>query len=112
MSFKLQEWHDTPLFCSSDGKALPPTNFRSRLKRVCLKQGVNITPYELRHIFATTYIRKGGDLFSLQRILGHSSPRMTAIYVNLSTEDLHKKHEQVSVLNNFLNAKSKLGKIY
>ena len=45
-----------------------------------------IGPHTLRHTFGTQYILKGGDVFSLQRIMGHTRIETTMIYVNMSTE--------------------------
>ena len=102
VSYKPKEWGETNLFCTSEGTPLTTARYRDRLKETCYKAGVNIQPYDLRHIFATTFIRNGGDVFSLQRILGHTTPRMTMVYVNLDLTDIHRRYEQVCVLNSFL----------
>jgi integrase/recombinase XerD len=52
----------------------------------------------LRHTMATNYIRNGGDAFSLQRILGHSSITTTQKYVHLITADLRAVHDRHSPL--------------
>jgi integrase/recombinase XerD len=54
--------------------------------------GSRLAWHALRHTFAVNFIRDGGDVFSLQRILGHASLEMTKRYVNLQTEDLKLKH--------------------
>jgi integrase len=42
--------------------------------------------HDLRHTFASHWMSKGGDLFRLQRILGHKSPTMTNRYAHLAPE--------------------------
>ena len=50
--------------------------------------------HDLRHTFASFWMRNGGDIFRLQKILGHSSPQMTMRYAHLApdcfTEDLNR----------------------
>ncbi len=56
------------------------------------------TLHAFRHTFAVNYLRKGGSVFHLQRVLGHSSLEMTRRYVNLTTADLSEMHPRVSLL--------------
>lgn len=56
------------------------------------------TLHAFRHTFALNYIRKGGSVFHLQKVLGHSSLEMTRRYANLMTEDLQAVHERLSLL--------------
>lgn len=53
-------------------------------------------PHAFRRAFAVNYLRNGGDVFSLQHVMGHSNLDMTRRYVNLLPEDLAKVHAQVS----------------
>ena len=55
-------------------------------------------PHLLRHTFGRWYIMAGGDVFSLQRIMNHTSVRTTMIYVELSQADLETQHAQFSPL--------------
>ena len=50
------------------------------------KQRHYIRFHDLRHTFASTWVSKGGDLFKLQKILGHKSPVMTQRYAHLSPD--------------------------
>ncbi|GBF07250.1 integrase family protein [Deinococcus aerius] len=53
-------------------------------------------PHAFRRAFAVNYLRNGGDVFSLQHVMGHSNLDMTRRYVNLLPEDLARVHAQVS----------------
>ena len=61
--------------------------------------GVRFSFHTMRHTFALNYIRNGGDVFRLQRILGHSTLEMTRRYVNLQTADLQAVHSKLSLLS-------------
>jgi integrase/recombinase XerD len=58
------------------------------------------TLHAFRHTFAVNYLRRGGSVFHLQKVLGHSSLEMTRRYANLMTEDLQAIHQKVSLLAN------------
>ena len=52
----------------------------------------------MRHTIAVNYLRKGGSVFRLQKMLGHSTLEMTRRYANLMTEDLQAIHQKLSLL--------------
>lgn len=66
-------------------------------------QGVRISPHTLRHTFAVLYIRNGGDSFSLQEILGHSTLEMTRRYVNLASRDVAEQYKKFSPMEGLLS---------
>ena len=51
----------------------------------------NITFHSLRHSFATYYLMNGGDLLTLQSMLGHNSLNTTKIYIHMSNDYNHLK---------------------
>jgi integrase/recombinase XerD len=71
------------------------------VKLLCKRLGFDPparTLHSFRHTFALNYLRKGGSVFHLQKVLGHSSLEMTRCYANLMTEDLQAVHQRVSLL--------------
>jgi len=52
-------------------------------------------PHHLRHSFAIHCIKRGMTVERLQKILGHSSPTTTSIYLQYSLKDLHESYDEV-----------------
>ena len=77
-------------------------NAQRDLKALCERAGitgVRCSPHTLRHTLAVTYLRKGGNLEYLRRILGHSSILVTQRYLqSLTPEDLQQVHNHLSPL--------------
>lgn len=71
------------------------------LRRALARGGIE-TPkagaHLLRHTFGRHWIKAGGDVFSLQRIMGHRNLSTTQIYVRMNTEDLADQHARYSPL--------------
>jgi integrase/recombinase XerD len=53
-------------------------------------------PHALRHSLTVQFLRNGGDIFSLQKILGHASLEMTHHYSELADSDMEKKMKAFS----------------
>ena len=71
------------------------------VKQACKRLGFTApcrTLHAFRHTFAVNYLRRGGSVFHLQKVLGHSTLEMTRRYANLVTADLQAVHERVSLL--------------
>ena len=94
------------LLIGSEDQPMKRRNVQERLsiygKQLKL-EGVRVSPHTFRHTFAKMYIMRGGDAFSLQALLGHSTLDMVKHYVNLWGSDLQKMHRQFSPVNHLLN---------
>ncbi len=77
-------------------------NFRGYLKKANINKA--ITPHGLRNNFARRFLLNGGNLLILSKILGHSSVTVTEkAYLDLQDEDLRKKYQKYSPLENMKN---------
>ena len=56
-------------------------------KAVCLAKIAHIQSHDLRHTFATRLVRRGADLITVQRLLGHAKITMTARYAHSMVDD-------------------------
>jgi site-specific recombinase XerD len=91
------------LFLTSAGNPITTDRLRTIIeKHACSAgiEGIRCSPHTLRHTFAISYLRNGGDVFSLQRILGHSSLEIVRIYVNLAEADVKACHRRFSPADN------------
>lgn len=57
----------------------------------------NVNPHMLRHTFAVGFLKAGGNLRTLQRILGHTSLTTTQIYLDITAQDVRAERDRVDL---------------
>jgi len=89
------------LFCSQFGKQFTRDGVQSAIQDYNSRRGVSKTSIHLfRHTFAKKWILAGGDIFRLQKLLGHSSLDIVKEYVNIFGADLKEQYDAFNPLEN------------
>jgi len=95
------------VYLNADRHPISPEVVEKVFQRVKKAAGLaHFYPHICRHTFSVRYLINGGDVFSLQKILGHTSLEMTRKYVNLASGDVKDKHRKFSPMDN-LNFRGK-----
>ncbi|MCL0053104.1 tyrosine-type recombinase/integrase [Dehalococcoidales bacterium] len=82
-------------FLTLDGKPLTKNSVKMIFRRIAKKSGIKrLHPHLCRHTFATNYLINGGDVFSLQQILGHTTLEMVRRYVTLASAHVTVQHRK------------------
>ena len=68
---------------------------RRALEKTGIK-GPKLGPHRLRHAFGKNFLVQGGDLRSLQEIMGHADIKTTQKYAALNLTDIITKHQKFS----------------
>jgi len=91
-----QKGHEDYVFLNNSGKKLTRVMIFYIVKSLAEKAGIhkNIHPHSLRHSFATHLVEGGGDLRSVQEMLGHESILTTEIYTHLDRSFLRETVEK------------------
>ena len=88
------------VFLSIHGDPLTENSIKLMFARLAQKSGVQrLHAHLCRHTFATRFLINGGDVFSLQQILGHSTLEMVRHYVNLASSHVAIQHQKFSPLD-------------
>jgi integrase/recombinase XerC len=84
-----------PLFLSRRGKPMSAREAQGLMQKLRGRLGLTerATPHALRHSFATHLLQGGGDLRSVQELLGHASLSTTQTYTAIDMRQLMETYQ-------------------
>ncbi len=89
---------DQPIFLTPKGKPYRRIDFATFIQKIRrnLNLAETITPHAFRHSFATHLLEAGGDLRTIQELLGHESLSTTQRYTKIDKVRLLSVYEKFS----------------
>lgn len=97
-----EEGAQSPIFASERGLPLTRSGLRQMLAKLGAEAGIDATrcsPHTCRHTFAVTFLRAGGNVFTLKELLGHTDLKMTNRYVALAEADIENQARAFSPMD-------------
>ena len=95
--FRPEPMREDNVFLTLEGQPISDNAIRLIVRRLARKSGIKrLHAHLLRHTFATKYLMNGGDVFSLQQILGHTTLEMVKRYVTLASAHVRVQHRRFS----------------
>jgi integrase/recombinase XerD len=92
---------DAPLFIGKFHRPFNRDALRQLINSLGGKVGVKkCHPHRFRHTFGITYLRSGGDIFTLKALLGHGSLDMVEHYARIAEVDIEQAHRKASPADN------------
>jgi site-specific recombinase XerD len=93
---------EAPVFATTGGSFLDRRHLGRHIKRLAERAGIKgVSPHRFRHTFAINYLRNGGDIYTLQSILGHTSLDMVRRYLRIAEADCADAHRRASPVDNW-----------
>ena len=88
------------IFLSGNGKPLTENSIKLMFAKLAQRSGVHrLHAHLCQHTFAIRFLIYGGDVFTLQQILGPSTLEMVRHYVNLASNHVAIQHQRFSPLD-------------
>ena len=102
LKFK-NRYTSTPLlFSTRSGTEVTVHSFEKQLRDAGMRINLAVHPHQLRNNFARHFLLSGGDIYTLSRILGHSSVTVTEeSYIDFTQEEISKQYQKHSPISNW-----------
>jgi len=98
------------LFLASCGCPITVNTIKLLCSRLARVSGVRrLHAHLCRHTFAINYLLNGGDIFSLQEILGHTTLEMGRHYLHFTTSQVTALHHKYSPMDKLYDEEAKVG---
>ncbi|AFK23324.1 site-specific tyrosine recombinase/integron integrase [Pyrococcus sp. ST04] len=75
------------------------------IKKYGEKAGINLTPHQLRHSFATHMLERGIDIRIIQELLGHANLSTTQIYTKVTAKHLREAVEKAKLIEDLMEGR-------
>ena len=105
-------WNQSNVFYTADGRDISSDCWSKIIRTQCKKLDIKVTAYSLRHFFAIEFLRKNGNIFALQMLMGHTDISTTKKYIALSQVDLKKQHELATPLSSIIQRNTRVIKLF
>lgn len=96
---------EDPLFCvvpEREHRPFTRDTLGRLLRRIGDRAGIpDVHAHRFRHTFAVNYLRNGGDVLTLQAILGHESLEMVRHYARVAAQDCARVHRSADPVDNW-----------
>lgn len=85
------------LFTSNRGEQMTVASLETLFHKTRVLLGLqgSVSPHKWRHTFATSFLKRGGDLETLRILLGHTNLKTTQKYLHLSKQDVIKNYQRI-----------------
>lgn len=90
-------------FTTARNRKLTRDSLGHILRVLGLEAGVpNVHPHRFRHTFAIQFLRNGGNIYSLQKMLGHTTLDMVKRYLAIAQLDIDRDHAKASPVEHWM----------
>lgn len=102
---KLQcEKNDTanPYLFQNHDSHIDKMTISSMLYKLKKDLGINVlSSHKFRHLYATSLLKNGADIFTVKELLGHEDLKVTQRYLDFTNEEIKENNFKYNPLNNF-----------